>query len=170
MLLRCHTLARSLQGPGAAAAARAHISTGQLCHCALTAVLCVMLLARSMHSTACAARKDLELLELRERMREAQSSVSELAAEVATFKFQGEHYAAVFRESEELKAKLKEAEVGAQRVGRLARWPTDAKQGMERPGEAMWLRDWGWGHVAGNPACVGGDGLFLPEALRSGGL
>ncbi len=59
-----------------------------------------------------AARKDLELLELRERMREAQSSVSELAAEVATFKFQGEHYAAVFRDNEELKAKLKEAEVG----------------------------------------------------------
>ncbi|GLI60965.1 hypothetical protein VaNZ11_003218 [Volvox africanus] len=55
-------------------------------------------------------RKDMELLEVRERMREAQASVAEMAAEVSTFKFQGQHYAEVFRDNEELKLRLAKAD------------------------------------------------------------
>ncbi|GIL62129.1 hypothetical protein Vafri_16405 [Volvox africanus] len=55
-------------------------------------------------------RKDMELLEVRERMREAQASVAEMAAEVSTFKFQGQHYAEVFRDNEELKLRLARAD------------------------------------------------------------
>ncbi|EFJ52559.1 hypothetical protein VOLCADRAFT_86779 [Volvox carteri f. nagariensis] len=55
-------------------------------------------------------RKDLELLEVRERMREAQSSLGELAAEVSTFKYQSEHYAEVHKKNEELSQRLAKAE------------------------------------------------------------
>lgn len=64
------------------------------------------------------ARKDLELLEVRERMREAQTAVAELATEVATFKFQSEHFEAVFREAEEGKKRIGELEVRQATQGR----------------------------------------------------
>ncbi|KXZ46744.1 hypothetical protein GPECTOR_41g709 [Gonium pectorale] len=55
-------------------------------------------------------RKDLELLEVRERMRDAHASVADLATEVAKLKYQGEHYAAVSKECEDLKQRLEQAE------------------------------------------------------------
>ncbi|GLC69632.1 hypothetical protein PLESTF_000856900 [Pleodorina starrii] len=86
------------------------------------------------------SRKDMELLEVRERMREAQSSVAELAAEVATFKFQGERYAEVFRENEELKQRLAKAdetitardaslaEAAASHAAQLELWKAEANE------------------------------------------
>ncbi|KAG2428053.1 hypothetical protein HXX76_012036 [Chlamydomonas incerta] len=84
------------------------------------------------------ARKDLELLEVRERMREAQTAVAELATEVATFKFQSEHFEAVFREAEEGKKHVAElqdtlrardaalAEAASQHGSQLELWKAEA--------------------------------------------
>ncbi|KAG2443147.1 hypothetical protein HYH02_009558 [Chlamydomonas schloesseri] len=84
------------------------------------------------------ARKDLELLEVRERMREAQTAVSELATEVATFKFQSEHFEAVFRQAEEGKKRVGEleellrardaalAEAASQHGSQLELWKAEA--------------------------------------------
>ncbi|GIL94848.1 hypothetical protein Vretimale_1007 [Volvox reticuliferus] len=85
-------------------------------------------------------RKDMELLEVRERMREAQASVAEMAAEVSTFKFQGQHYAEVFRDNEELKLRLAKAdetigardaslaELAASHAAQLELWKAEANE------------------------------------------
>ncbi len=52
---------------------------------------------------------------VRERMREAQSGVAELALEVAGFRQQGEQLAAAAAELQELRAALRGAEVRAPR-------------------------------------------------------